>query len=244
MAITVNGVEITDAMIEAELPHHEDAPRPVDGAVQELILRELLLQAAKAKGLDVAVPEEAIGTLLQGEVKSEDATDAECEAFYAENPQAFVRGEQAEASHILFTPENGVEPSLLRAKAERILAEVKAQPFAFEALAKEHSACPSGKQGGALGQFGRGQMVPEFDAAVFGLGENQLYDGLVETQFGLHIIRTGKKTTGETVSYDEVKDRLGEFLTESKSRRAMHEYLQTLVQAADIQGYELKPMSA
>ncbi|MBB5192090.1 peptidyl-prolyl cis-trans isomerase C [Silvimonas terrae] len=241
MAITVNGVEITDAMIQAELPHHDDAPHAVDGAVQELILRELLLQAAKAKGLDASNPEEAIGTLLQNEVKSDDATEEECKAFYAENPQAFVRGEQAEASHILFTAENPTEAALVRAKAEGILNELKAQPFKFEALAREHSACPSGKQGGALGQFGRGQMVPEFDQAVFSMGENELLPQLVETQFGLHIIRTGKKTSGDTVSYDEVKDRLGEFLTETKSRRAMHEYLQSLVQAADIQGYELKP---
>lgn len=83
-------------------------------------------------------------------------------------------------------------------------------------------------------------MVPEFDAAVFSMGENELLPELVETQFGLHIIRTGKKTTGEAVSYDEVKDRLAEFLTETASRRAMHEYLQSLVQKkADIQGYQL-----
>lgn len=49
MAITVNGVEITDAMIQAELPHHDDAPNAHDATVQELILRELLLQTAKLK---------------------------------------------------------------------------------------------------------------------------------------------------------------------------------------------------
>ena len=240
MAITVNGVEITDAQIQAELPHHDDAPDAHDATVQELILRELLLQTAKAEGLDTSVPEEAIGELLSTKVAPPAASDEDCRNFYAENPQAFVRGEQAEASHILFTPETGVPDSLMRAKAEGILNELKAEPYKFEALAKQHSACPSGQQGGALGQFGRGQMVPEFDAAVFTMGENELLPELVETQFGLHIIRTGKKTAGEPVSFDEAKDRLAEFLTETASRRAMHEYLQSLVQKADIQGYDLQ----
>lgn len=57
----------------------------------------------------------------------------------------------------------------------------------FAALAKEHSSCPSGTSGGALGEFGRGQMVPEFDAVVFTapVGEVQ---GPVKTQFGFHLL--------------------------------------------------------
>ena len=57
----------------------------------------------------------------------------------------------------------------------------------FEALASEHSTCPSGKNGGALGTFGKGAMVPEFDAVVFSapIGEVQ---GPVKTQFGFHLL--------------------------------------------------------
>ena len=63
----------------------------------------------------------------------------------------------------------------------------------FAELAREHSKCPSGAQGGALGTFGRGQMVPEFDAVVFSapVGEVQ---GPVKTQFGYHLVEVTHRT--------------------------------------------------
>jgi len=57
----------------------------------------------------------------------------------------------------------------------------------FAAVAKQHSSCPSGKQGGALGEFGRGQMVKEFDEVVFN-GELNTVHGPVKTQFGYHLL--------------------------------------------------------
>ena len=57
----------------------------------------------------------------------------------------------------------------------------------FAALAAQHSQCPSGKRGGDLGEFGKGQMVPEFDKVVFG-GELGKVHGPVQTQFGFHLI--------------------------------------------------------
>lgn len=57
----------------------------------------------------------------------------------------------------------------------------------FAAVAKQHSSCPSGKQGGGLGEFGRGQMVKEFDEVVFN-GELNTVHGPVKTQFGYHLL--------------------------------------------------------
>ncbi|MDA7905159.1 peptidyl-prolyl cis-trans isomerase [Rhodopirellula sp.] len=62
----------------------------------------------------------------------------------------------------------------------------------FAALAAEHSSCPSGKQGGALGTFSPGQMVPEFDKAVFG-GEVGVVQGPVKTQFGYHLLEVTER---------------------------------------------------
>ncbi len=63
----------------------------------------------------------------------------------------------------------------------------------FDDLAKQHSQCPSGKQGGDLGEFGPGQMVKEFDTVVFSapVGEVQ---GPVETQFGFHLLEVTDRT--------------------------------------------------
>jgi peptidyl-prolyl cis-trans isomerase C len=63
----------------------------------------------------------------------------------------------------------------------------------FGALAAEHSGCPSGKQGGDLGEFGPGQMVPEFDSVVFS-GELNVVHGPVQTQFGYHLLEVTSRT--------------------------------------------------
>ncbi len=63
----------------------------------------------------------------------------------------------------------------------------------FGTVAAEHSTCPSGQSGGALGEFGRGQMVPEFDKAVFE-GEIGEVQGPIKTQFGYHVLEVTMRT--------------------------------------------------
>jgi len=63
----------------------------------------------------------------------------------------------------------------------------------FAAVAKEHSSCPSSRQGGDLGQFGPGQMVPEFDKVVFS-AEVGTVQGPVQTQFGFHLLEVTERT--------------------------------------------------
>ena len=63
----------------------------------------------------------------------------------------------------------------------------------FAALAKQHSSCPSGKRGGELGEFGPGQMVPEFDRVVFSAEVGKV-QGPVKTQFGYHLLEVTKRT--------------------------------------------------
>ena len=63
----------------------------------------------------------------------------------------------------------------------------------FADLAKKHSSCPSGKEGGGLGEFGPGQMVPEFDSVVFS-AECGVVQGPVKTQFGYHLLEVTSRT--------------------------------------------------
>ncbi len=63
----------------------------------------------------------------------------------------------------------------------------------FAAVAKEHSTCPSGAQGGDLGQFSQGQMVPEFDTVVFNDALNTVH-GPIKTQFGYHLLETTSRS--------------------------------------------------
>lgn len=91
----------------------------------------------------------------------------------------------------------------MRARARHILVDSKdvaedlkrqiEEGADFAALAREHSSCPSSRQGGELGEFGRGQMVPEFDEVVF-TGEVGAPLGPVKTQFGYHIVEVTSRT--------------------------------------------------
>lgn len=85
---------------------------------------------------------------------------------------------QVKASHILVKK---------RSQAEKILEELK-KGASFAKLAQKYSECPSKKQGGDLGWFGRGKMVPGFEKAAFSLKKGELSD-IVKTQFGYHIIK-------------------------------------------------------
>jgi len=84
---------------------------------------------------------------------------------------------QATARHILVSTE---------AQCQALKAEIEAGAD-FAEVAKQHSSCPSGKQGGDLGRFSQGQMVPEFDAVVFS-GDLNTVHGPVKTQFGYHLL--------------------------------------------------------
>jgi len=100
---------------------------------------------------------------------------------------------QVRASHILLMYAGSARSSARRSKdqAAREIQDLKTQIDGgadFADLARQHSDCPSGKSGGDLGSFGRGQMVGPFEDAAFGL-EIGGTSGVIETDFGYHIIR-------------------------------------------------------
>ena len=89
----------------------------------------------------------------------------------------------AQASHILVDTEE---------KCKKLKQKI-ADGEDFADIAKEHSSCPSGKQGGDLGEFGPGQMVKEFDEVVFSSEVNVVH-GPVKTQFGYHLLKITSRT--------------------------------------------------
>ncbi|MDK7354788.1 peptidylprolyl isomerase [Peptoniphilus harei] len=185
--------------------------------VNELVYQALLYEDAIEKGMDkedefIQVVEKtkesmlktyALGKLLAtAEVKDEDI-----KKFYEENKDAFKQAESADASHILVEEED---------KAREIYEKIK-NGGDFEELAKEYSTCPSKEKGGNLGTFTKGQMVKEFEDAVF---ENEVgtITEPVKTQFGYHIIKINQKNDARELSFDEVKDRIVEQVRRQKEQ--------------------------
>lgn len=165
-------------------------------------------------------------------------TDAEVAKFYAEHESDFQREESVRASHILISTE-GVEgedakkAKLAEAEAARArLVGENAEDFAT--VAAEISACPSKARGGDLGDFERGQMVPEFDKAAFAQEVGAVGE-IVETQFGYHIIKVATRTDAGTVPLDEAKERIATYLSSEKQNSAVNSLIEKLRAEGDVE---------
>ena len=162
--------------------------------------------------------------------------EEESRKFYDENKDKFTRGETVRASHILCGVDakaTAEEKEKAREKAEKLRKELAAGAD-FATLAKENSTCPSSTQGGDLGYFGRGQMVPAFEKAAFALKPGQISD-VVETQFGYHIIKLTDKKGPETISFKDVRPRIDEYLKNQKVQAAVKAYLDEARKGATIE---------
>jgi peptidyl-prolyl cis-trans isomerase D len=137
-------------------------------------------------------------------------TPADVERYYNQNVQQFQTPEQVRASHILLKTE-GKNDADVRKQAEEVLAKVKANGD-FAALAKQYSEDTSKDQGGDLGLFGRGRMVPEFETAAFSMQPGQVSD-LVKSQFGYHIIKVTERKEPTTTPIDQVRAQIQQQLS-------------------------------
>lgn len=144
-------------------------------------------------------------------IASVSVSDADAKKYYDENSDKFTSEEAVDASHILVESEE---------LANELLAKIKAGEISFEDAARENSTCPSGKSGGSLGEFGRGQMVAEFDTAVFAMAEGEISASPVKTQFGYHLIKLNAKKEAAPMEYDAIKDEIKDALLNEKRRAA------------------------
>jgi len=174
------------------------------------------------------VPEQRkISYLLIDAGKMRDSlqvSDGELKNYYEQNLQSFQQPERVRAAHILFKTEgkSPEETEKIKARAAEILARVK-KGEDFAALARKYSEdVGSASQGGDLGFFGRGQMVPEFENAAFTLKEGSVSD-LIVTKYGFHIIKVSEKQTARTQAFEEVVGTIRPTLLQRKADQAAQE---------------------
>ena len=233
-AVAASGIQIDAAQIEETITQIRSSIP--EGGTLESILEE--------RGETMESLKEELSTELAKKQLIENATAAAAEAteeeaktFYDENPDQFVQPESISASHILikFDPEDTDEVKAeKKARLEKIRADIIAGTVSFEDAATENSDCPSAAKGGALGSFGKGRMVPEFEVAAFSqeIGE---VGPIVETQYGYHIIKATDRKEAGTISFDEIKEQLIAYLSNQKKQQAAGDYIQSLREGADIQ---------
>ncbi len=190
----------------------------------EAVFRE---QLKRGRRVDKLVEKSVVGVA--------EPSEADIKTHFEEHREEYSKGERVLAQHILITPDGDTQASKDEAKAkiaairERVLG---GKTFADEAAA--HSMCPSGKEGGSLGWFSRGMMVPEFDQAVFSMNVGEVSD-IIETQFGYHIIyKTDHEAAGEP-DFDQVREQIRDFLRHARRGEAMTAYVEELKSKAVIE---------
>lgn len=230
MTVTVNGVAV---------------PVGDDTTTAFAATRELLRQQAVAFELlggneaDRKTIDDAIEALLAREVTTPTPTEAECRRYYEQHPREFESGDLVHARHILFQVTPQVNVPEMRARAEQALNELLREPDRFAAMAAELSNCPSGQQGGNLGQIGKGDTVPEFEKALFRLGPTGLLHELVKTRYGFHIVAIDQRIPGAAVPFELAHERIAEHLRSAVEEKALRQYVSVLAGQAKVDGADL-----
>jgi peptidyl-prolyl cis-trans isomerase C len=219
----------------------EDARRKAAGA---LVVRELLLQQARRLIVDNGDgPEETlIAALISREVEAPRTDEETCRRFYGNHLDRFRSPDLIEARHILFVakPDDPEGLAAARAKAQSVIDLLEQRRDRFAELAEELSACPSSKQGGRLGQLTRGSTVPELETFLFELEPGQLCPVPVRSRYGFHVLEVQQRVEGKPLPFESVQEKIADYLEERAWRRAVRQYIQTLVNCSTITGVELK----
>jgi peptidyl-prolyl cis-trans isomerase D len=151
---------------------------------------------------------------------------AELQSYYEQNKASFTEPEQRRASHILLTVGEGgsaKDKEGARKLAQELLARIKARPDDFAKLAQEYSKDPgSASKGGDLGFFGRGMMVKPFEQAAFSLKAGETSD-VVETEFGLHVIRVTEVKGGSIAPFEQVKGKIESTFRQQQAQKRFAE---------------------
>lgn len=257
--VSVNGVVIARDAIAREVQNHP-ADKPIlswQSAARALAVRELLLQEARRLGLTPEPQsdddgrretddEALIRALVEQEVKTPEPDAGACRRYYEQNRRRFRSPAIYEASHILFAGHHGDTEGFARARAEATatLAAIKREPERFEDFARQHSACPSGAQGGNLGQITAGQTTVEFEAALTQLEPDEMTEQPVATRYGFHIIRLDRRIDGREQPFEAVAERIADYLRACVMQRAVAQFIARLVSRAQIIGVSLADAQA
>ncbi len=236
------GKELAEQRIKAEI---ERAGSEENVARQAKAIGRTL-ESWKAEIGDASVAR----TILDREIKV-TVTDDEVKKFYDENPARFEQPEQVRASHILFAtldlstrqPLPEAQKEAKRKQAEEVVKRARAGED-FVKLVKEFSEDASVKDKGGELTLARGNpnLPPEFEAAAFSLGENQISD-VVTTTVGYHIIKVLEKIPAKMVEFAKVSDRIKEGLTQQAVQKQLPDYFDKLMKDAGVEilDEKLKP---
>jgi peptidyl-prolyl cis-trans isomerase C len=179
-----------------------------------------------------------VAKVIDVEVASKIAVqDAEVNAFYEQNVERFKQGESVHASHILIgLPPNATpaQKTEAKTKAQAVLKQVRGGAD-FAALARAESQDPgSAPNGGDLGFFPKGQMTPAFENAAFALKPSAV-SALVETPFGVHLIKVHGRRPPRTAPFAEVSGQIKDFLAQGQREQKLQQFVEQVKRKSKVE---------
>ncbi|MGZ5819465.1 MAG: peptidylprolyl isomerase, partial [Burkholderiaceae bacterium] len=224
--------------------------KSADYVSQVKITDEMLKDYYNKNDTAFSVPEQAKAeyVVLNNDAVASQVTvnDDEIKAYYEQNKKRYSVEEQRRASHILIAADKSAsdkDKAAAKAKAEALLAQVRKDPSKFGKLAKENSQDPSSaERDGDLGFFGRGMMVKPFEDTAYQLKQDEI-SGLVQSDFGYHIIQLTGIKPGSVKSLDEVKNDIVADIKKQKTAKKFAELAEIFTNTAYEQADSLKPVA-
>jgi foldase protein PrsA len=228
------GINVSDADIQKQIDQLKSGFKDQSQFDQALKSAGMTVDQLKAQIKNQLVTQKLVETLAA----NQSVSQADIQAYYDKNKSQFFQKPAKRASHILFKAED-------KAKAQKVLAQIKANPAAFAALAKANSIdTATASKGGDLG-WPTQAYVPEFQAALDKLKKGQL-SGLVQSPYGWHIIVVTDERGGTQQSLAEVKSQIQQIIVQQRRSDAYQQFLNDLRKNAKIEYVEkdLKPAAA
>ncbi|SFB45306.1 peptidylprolyl isomerase [Clostridium frigidicarnis] len=240
----VNGAQIKESDLEAAIMRYPAERRAYlqsgEGKQQlldQMISFELMYNYGKELGLEnneeyMAQLERAkkdllTQTVINKELSEVKVNEEEIKTYYENGKDNFREDAQVRAKHILVETEE---------EANNIAKEIEAG-LAFEDAALKHSKCPSSQNGGDLGFFGKGSMVPEFEEVAFSSEVNTV-SAPIKTQFGYHLVKVVDKKEAREKSLEEVKDAVERAILQEKQNQRYFDLTKELKNKFKVEVYK------
>lgn len=224
--------------------------KPADFISKVSVADEMLRSYYKDNSAQYAIPEQLkieYVILNHAVVASQvSITDADIKAYYEQNAKRYTVDEQRRASHILIAVKKDSTPAdvaAAKAKAEKILIQLRKNPAEFAKLAKENSQDPgSAERGGDLDFFSHGMMVKPFEDAAYKLKQDEISD-IVQSDFGFHIIKVTAVKPASVKSLDEARAEITAEITKQLAAKKYAEMAEVFSNTIYEQADSLKPVA-
>jgi peptidyl-prolyl cis-trans isomerase D len=224
--------------------------KPADFASQVKVTDDMLKAYYDKNAAQFEIPEQAKAeyvTLTLDSIASQiSVSDADVKSYYEQNQKRYSTDEQRRASHILIAVKKdapAADKAAAKAKAEKLLAEVRKNPAEFAKIAKQNSQDPgSAERGGDLDFFSKGMMVKPFEEAAWKLKQGEISD-VVESDFGYHIIQLTGIKPAQVKPLDEVKNEIAAEIKKQQAQKKFAEMAEVFSNTVYEQADSLKPVA-